>query len=382
MAGRRSGKTLYVTKEEIVCRELLKENKVIWIVAPNYDLTGRAWDILYGLAINELSPIIENINNSKGSFKITTCFNTIIEAKSADDPKTLVGKGIDLLVVDEAGIMKEKAWKESLMPALIDRKGRAIFIGTPKGKNWFYTLYQKGLDKGQDVYQSWQFSSYANDTIAKNEIDSIALQMDETERRQEIMAEFLEGSGQVFRNIRNCIKGQFEKYKEGGNYVAGLDLAKHQDFTVLKIADINKRQIIFTDRFNQLDWGFQKARIKTDLDRFGNPPCYTDSSGVGDSIYDDLANMDLNVESYKFTNESKNELIKNLSIMLENEEIFIPAQDTNCLNELEVYGYEILPSGKFRYGAPEGLHDDDTTALMLTAWGIKQNKEAQIIFIE
>jgi len=287
---------LYVTYEEIVIKEFFKKNKVIWIVAPNYDLAGRIWDMVYGLAINELKPMVKYLNNSRGMYKIKTKKNTIIEAKSADDPKTLVGKGIDLLVCDEAGIMKEQAWKESLMPALIDRKGRAVFIGTPKGKNWFYHMYLKGQDKDQDKYRSWQFSSYANNTIKKEEIDSIAEQMDETEKRQEILAEFIEGAGQVFRNITNCTKGSYQVYQEGQEYVAGVDLAKHKDFTVIKIIRKDIKQVIYTERFNQLDWGIQKTRIKTAINRYGNPVCYVDSTGVGDSVYDDLLNNDLNVK--------------------------------------------------------------------------------------
>lgn len=381
VAGRRSGKTLYVCKEEIIIKEFFKKNKIIWIIAPNYDLAGRIWDMLYGLAINELRDFINYINNSRGMYKISTFWNTIIEAKSADDPKTLVGKGIDLLVMDETASVKKQAWKESLMPALIDRHGRAVFIGTPKGKNWFYQLYLKGQDKEKKNYSSWQFTSYDNDFIKPEEIDEIAKDMDEIERKQEIYAEFIEGAGQVFRNIHNCIKGNFEKWQEGKEYIGGCDLAKYHDFTVIKILRKDTRQIVFTDRFSQLDWGIQKARIKSIADKYKNPPIWLDSTGVGDAIYDDLINMGVNIQPYKFTNETKMALIKNLSIMFENEEIFIPKEDKQMINELEIYQYNQLPNGKFQYGAPEGLHDDEVTALMLVAWGLKKEIEPQIIFV-
>ena len=381
VAGRRSGKSLYVCKEEIIAKEFFKENKVIWVVGPNYDLAGRIWEILYGLAINELRDYVVYLNNSRGMYMIRTPWGTTIEAKSADDPKTLVGKGIDLLVCDEAGIIKEKAWKESLMPSLIDRKGRAVFIGTPKGRNWFYQLYLKGQDEENNSYSSWRFSSYANDTIDPAEIDAISNAMDATERKQEILAEFVEGAGQVFRNIDGCIKGTWEEWKEGVEYAAGVDLAKHQDFTVIKIARQDTKQVVFTDRFNQLDWGIQKTRIKSAMDKYRNPRCFVDSTGVGDAVYDDLANAGLNVNPYKYTNESKKDLINNLSVMLENEEIYYPADDKQLINELEAFQYELLPSGKFRYNAPEGLHDDEVNALMLCAWGLKSDKEIEISFI-
>ena len=381
VAGRRSGKSLYFCKEEIVTKELFEADKTIWVVGPNYDLAGRIWDILYGLAINELRDYVEYINNSRGMYMIRMPWGTTIEAKSADDPKTLVGKGIDLLVVDEAAIMKEKAWKESLMPALIDRQGRAVFIGTPKGKNWFYQNYIKGQDPENKDFVSWRFSSYENNTIKKSEIDSIAVQMDQTERKQEISAEFIEGAGQVFRNIAACIKGQFEDWKENNEYVAGVDLAKHKDFTVIKVIRVDTKQVVFTDRFNQLDWGVQKTRIKTALDRYNNPRCFVDSTGVGDSVYDDLVANNLNVEPYRYTESSKLDLIKNLSVMLENEKIYIPVEDKQCINELEIFQYEQTPSGKFRYNAPEGMHDDEVNALMLAAWGLKNQGGIEINFL-
>jgi len=381
VAGRRSGKSLYVCKEEIITKEVFEENKVIWVVAPNYDLAGRIWDLLYGMALNELSDYVEYINNSRGMYMIRFPWGTTIEAKSADEPKTLVGKGIDLLVCDEAGIIKEQAWRESLLPSLIDRKGRAVLIGTPKGRNWFYQEYMKGQYKENDRYASWRFSSYENDTIDPKEIDSIAAEMDETRKKQEILAEFIEGAGQVFRNIDNCIGGKFEEWQEGKEYVAGCDLAKHQDFTVIKIIRVDTRQVVFTDRFNQLDWTIQKTRIKTALDRYRNPQCFIDSTGVGDGIYDDLAAHDVNVKGYKYTNETKLNLIKNLSVMLENEEIKIPAEDKQCLNELETFEYKLMPSGKFTYNAPEGMHDDEVNALMLACWGLKNRGGVEIDFI-
>jgi len=75
------------------------------------------------------------------------------------------------------------------------------------------------------------------------------------------------------------------------------------------------------------------------------------------------------------------ELIKNLSIMLENEQIFFPADDKQLIHELEAFQYELLPSGKFRYNAPEGLHDDEVNALMLAAWGLKQEQNVAIQFL-
>ena len=84
--------------------------------------------------------------------------------------------------------MAQEAWSEALRPALADRQqGRALFISTPKGRNWFWRLWQAAAEGGE--WQCWRFSSYDNPHIARSEIDAAG----ESARAgfaQEFMAEF------------------------------------------------------------------------------------------------------------------------------------------------------------------------------------------------
>jgi hypothetical protein len=104
-------------------------------------------------------------------------------------------------------------------------------------------------------------------------------------------------------------------------------------------------------------------------------------------VFDELKLEYPRVNGYKLTNATKNALIENLSLMLDNDEIhflgdlekkeFSPAlhQDVGVLkSELDSVGFERLPSGLTRYSAPEGLHDDAVIALALAAWQIKRSK--------
>jgi len=72
-----------------------------------------------------------------------------VTVRSADDPDSLRGEGLDFVVMDECAFMQENAWIEALRPALSDRQGRAMFISTPKGRNWFWRIWQRGLDDGE-----------------------------------------------------------------------------------------------------------------------------------------------------------------------------------------------------------------------------------------
>lgn len=375
--GRRWGKTLLASY--IVCENSLIPKNKIWIVAPSYDLVRRCWEMIYGHYIRELKPFLRSINNTSGNLKIETIFDSTIEGKSADRPESLIGTGLDLVVIDEASRVKEVAWKQALRPTLIDSQGRMIAVSTPRGMNWFHDLYVKG-QAGKKDYASFKFPSHTNPYINPEELESIAADMPQVMYRQEILAEFIEDAGQVFRKIYEAIKGGLEEPQEGIEYVGGVDPAKYNDFTVIQIARKDNNHIVYKDRFNDIDWTLIKDRITNASKKYNNATMWLDSTGVGDPIFDDLDKEGVNVESYKFTNESKINLISNLSLMLENNEITYP-QDENLLNELKIYSYERLPSGKYRYQAPEGLHDDDVTALMLCAWGLNNKLEPNIHFI-
>jgi hypothetical protein len=105
--------------------------------------------------------------------------------------------------------------------------------------------------------------------------------------KQEYGGEFVEGSGAVFRHVRDCATGALQEPHEDRRYFAGLDLAKVEDYTVLTILD-DKLNVVFVDRFHRLDWSIQTQRIKTDLQRYRNPEVYVDSTGAGEPIIESL----------------------------------------------------------------------------------------------
>jgi hypothetical protein len=153
-----------------------------------------------------------------------------------------------------------------------------------------------------------------------------------------------------------------------------VDLAKHQDFTVCYLADRKTNKIVFQDRFNQIDWGFQKTRIRSLYDRFNCSEMIIDSTGVGDAIYDDLRNGGINVRSFKFTGTTKNPLIQNLSVAIDNRSIsFYPFKE--LISELEIFGYEVSPMGAIRYNAPDGYHDDCVISLALINELLNSNQD-------
>jgi len=349
---------------------LARRNGTVYFTGNSYDLTERIWEEITRLCRRELKPLIKKIYNTRGQQRIVTHLGTVIEAKSADSPETLVGKGLDVLICDESAMIDEKAWNESLRPSLIDRKGVAIFIGTPKQKNWFYYMFLKGQDPANKEYESWQISSFENEYIDKEELEKIVKDMPELEYKQEIKADFLQDFGQVFRDIRKNVRNCMGKPEYGHRYILGVDFAKARDFTVITIVDRETNQVKFFDRFKEMDYNLQKPRVEAVARRYNNALIVGDGTGVGTAVMEDLKLMGLRVKPFIFSSKSKPELIKKLMIAIEESKIFYP-DIPELLGELESFGKWNKVKGETEFCAPPGLHDDCVMSLALANWLLK-----------
>jgi len=173
----------------------------------------------------------------------------------------------------------------------------------------------------------------------------------------------------VFRRIRENIDGIFEEPRLNHRYQMGVDLARLQDFTVITVVDRHSHQVVHFDRFNQIDWNLQKARIEATCRRYNLANVVIDSSGVGDAVVEDLKRLGLPIKEFKFSNSSKKQLIENLAIKIEQGLVKYP-NIPELINELEVFTYEMTPSGNVRYNAPEGETDDCVISACLAYWEI------------
>ncbi len=366
--GRRWGKTIAGANEFIKQmwqqgegRE--KEGIVGFAVAPTYWHTQRQWSEFFNFCPPQL---IEEIHRAERHVILKG--KRHVWFKSADNPDSLRSQGVKVLWVDEGAQIAEEAWTLALRPSLMDQKGIAFFTGTPRGHNWYFRLWTRGQDPTQTDYKSWSFPSVTNPYLDPAEIASFARDMPELAYRQEVMAMFLEDVGSVFRGVDRIVQGSFQSFEQHKQYVIGVDLGKLEDFTVLCVLDMDGHLCAF-DRFNEIDWPFQRKRIVQLAQRY-DARLLLDGSGVGVPVCDELYRQNVRMDGYKFTNATKKDLIENLSIMIENGQLTIP-QVPELINELKLFGYKTTSSGNVQYGAPEGYHDDCVIALALTAWQLK-----------
>lgn len=371
--GRRFGKTMLCAF--IVIWSALQNPKWnIWIVAPTYPQTDILWEmVLEYLPREYITQVFE------GKKLIVLRNGSRIWAKSADNPRALVGRGLDLIVFDEASMCDIAAWNY-MRPALGDRMGRAIFPTTPKGKNWFYNIFMKDPSKGgyDPDYVSFTYPSMDNEFLDPTEFEKMSKDLPALMYKQEILAEFIESGGEVFRNLNRVMRDCLKEPIPGHYYVGGGDLAKYQDFTVLTIADLATNEIVYYERFNHLDWDYQKVKISSVLKRYNDAVMYMDSTGVGDPIVEDLQRQGCAVKSFKFSQTTKKQAIENLMKMVDDATIGIPDLP-EIRHEFEIFGYEQTKYGQVRYCAPDGQHDDIVISVVLCAWGLDRNTGSSVV---
>ena len=357
-AGRRFGKTRLGAA---MCLETALSGKRAWWIGPSYKMAHVGWR-----GIRQLASQIPGAEIRQVDRIVTMPGGGWAQVRSADDPQSLRGEGLDFVVLDECAFMREAAWQEALRPSLADRKGRALFISTPKGRNFFWRLWQRGQEGG-DEWVSFQFPTSANPYIDQGEIDAAQANLPERIFQQEFLASFLEDAGGIFRGVMAAATAtEQDGAVEGHQYVFGVDWGKHLDYSCFVVLDLTDNTMAAIDRFNQIDYVVQTDRLKTLYERFRPGTVIVERNSIGEPLIERLQRDGLPVRPFTTTNASKAEAIDALALAFERRELVI-LNDPVLVGELQAYEAKRLPSGMLRYSAPEGMHDDTVMALAL-AW--------------
>ena len=196
VAGRRFGKT-FLSTAELLNRALSAHRQNVWYVAPTYKAAKEiAWDMLA-----QQIPADYIASKNESSLTITLLNDSTISLKGAEKPDNLRGRSLDFVVLDEFADMRPQAWYEVLRPSLSDREGCCLFIGTPKGRNHFYDLWAKGVDK-DDGWQSYQYTTIEGGNVPPEEIASAKADLDERTFKQEYEAQFVNYSGIIYYSFK------------------------------------------------------------------------------------------------------------------------------------------------------------------------------------
>ena len=235
-AGRRWGKSRLGAA---LCLAELVEGRRAWWVSPTYPIAEIGWRSIKELA-RQVPGIVIHEGDRQATFQ-----RGFIQVKSADNSTGLRGEGLDLLIIDEAAHIRNlpEVWEQALRPSLSDRKGRALFISTPKGFNHFFELYKRGEDGGE--WAAFHFPSVSNPFLDPAEIQAARLDLPALVAKQEYDAEFVQLAGALFkREYFNIIEAAPDirtvrfwdlaaSTKTSADYTAGAKVGLAQDGTLV-----------------------------------------------------------------------------------------------------------------------------------------------------
>jgi hypothetical protein len=366
VAGRRGGKT---TGCAMIAAEKAMDGHRILEAAPTQDQTNAFW---HEVKSYFAQPIKDKVVYKNETLKLLEFpSGGVIRCKTAHDADTLRGDYADLLILDEYSLMNPSAWDEVGAPMLLDNDGDAVFIFTPQRRNHAFRIYNKAQSNDDGRWGAWHFTSFDNPHLSKEALEEITQDMTEEAYRQEILAEFLENEGAVFRNIANCMSAPQTTSDEhkGHHIVCGVDWAKQSDFTAISVGCKTCGVEIVRDRFNKIDYHFQRQRLEALCGKWGVKTILVELNSIGEPNFEELQRSGLPVQGFTTTASSKPPLIENLALALEKAEWQFQ-DDPVWTGELEAYERKVsATTGRSTYSAPEGLHDDTVIAraLMLRA---------------
>ena len=366
MAGRQFGKSSLCV--QICINEILKGKYTkgkhsigkypsVLYITPRFSLAKRFFKEILNYLPAE---IIEESNQTDLYIKLVTGGEITFKSAEAGG---IAFRGFrhSLIVCDEFAYYKnaKKFWTEDVEPCMSGYDGgRAYFISTPVGQNYFYEMYMKGYNYEVE-YDSFHFTAYDNPHISHSFIDKKKEEYTELEFNQEYLAiPSANGANPFGLNINKNVIPELSKLK---SVSFGIDLAKSVDWSVIIGID-NNGHMSFVDRW-QSDWNITKSKIRT-LPR--NIDKLIDSTGVGDPILDDLKLDVPNIKGVKFNKTSKQNLIRE----------FIKAVETGAIkytqvvaDEMNVFEYKYNSStGHITYNAQAGYHDDLIVGASLSWW--------------
>jgi phage terminase large subunit-like protein len=310
---------------------------------------------------------IPGVDVSLSDRKVVFPNGGMVGIRSADNPDTLRGEGLDFVVMDEAAYISRDVWTGSIRPSLSDRQGRALFISTPRGLNWFWELYQR--EKSDPDWASFTYPTSANPYIAPSEIEAARQELPEIIFNQEYLADFVDSEGAVFRRIRDAAVLEPSEPLDGHQYSAGVDVAASVDYTVITVLDVNTREMVYFDRFNRVDYPVLEDRLLATYRKWHLDGMVVEANSIGAPVIDHLREHDLNIISFTTTNTTKHDIIQRLQSAFEHGLIKI-IDDPVLVGELLSFESKRTPSGNYTYSAPEGQHDDCVMSLAFAWFGI------------
>ena len=342
--------------------------KVLW-VSPVYSQTSKVQkELMQAIGASNL---VKNCNYSENYISLKNGSEIIF--RSAEKYDNIRGMTVQYGILDESSFMKEDAWKEAIRPVFMVKGKKVLFISTPKGKNWFYELFQLAKSPDYPQYVSYTGSSYDTPYIDLSEIEDAKRTLPPNVFEQEYLAKFIDSGGEVFSNLD---KNLFSSYSApAGKVYCGIDLGKQEDYTVATFIDSNGK-VVDIYRANAQEWTKMTEEILQRIRKW-SATVMVEVNSIGDVIYEQIKRQWQDTHPFITSSKSKNEIIEGLILDVNETTVTIPNSELFpwLLSELETFTYDYNPKTRsIRYGHPNGLHDDCVISLAIANFNRKQNR--------
>jgi hypothetical protein len=349
-----------------------------WIVCPSYPQANQTWtELMAFIPPDWIAPNGARQDQwqirLKGSQKRKW---GLIEVKSAVNVDSLQTVGLNFLWVNESQDIPDLAF-EKLLPTTRtpDRITYQLYEGIPPlfPDHWFQKLYELGQRDSAKNYFSYKATVYENPLLTAEQIAEIELDREvlrEASWRRMYLAEYSESAGFFSKIDDNTVGNVQDAPIPGVRYVAGLDLGKKHDASVLTILEAKGRKVVAAYVWDAGEnWVTQRESINHWSEFWGLERIIVDSTGLGDVFFDELSNMGAPAEAFVISgSEERTSLLNLLAVAMENSTVSYPDIPT-LRRQLRAVQPMKTASGKYRPDVPSGEHDDYvfSFALGLTA---------------
>lgn len=376
--GRQYGKTL-MAQNLLLKWALTNPNSILMWVSPVLSQARKVFsDIIKAITDTGLTTEFHRTN-----LIIKLINGSVIHFRSAERPDTLRGFTLDYLIVDEAAFIKDDVWNLVLRQTIIVKGKKALFISTPRGKNYLYSLALRGDDPEQTNYLWIKGTSYNTPYITKDELEEARQSLPEEIYKQEILGEFIDSGGEVFTQLEKyCVLPYFTPKTAGRKYYAGIDFGRQNDYTALTIID-DLGNVCYAWRERQKSWGEIMSHLVNKLTEY-DALALCEVNSIGDVLYEEIRKKYYKIEPFVTSNSSKQQIIEDLIYACNERTIQLPTRDTYppLYQELGSFTYEYsLKTRKVRYTAMEGAHDDTIMSLAIGLNALRQKKSKGTYYV-
>jgi hypothetical protein len=379
--GRRSGKTVLCMAEAIRrCMAARRRYDVGWI-APTYEVANRGRDAYLEICAEAIKA---KVTTARWTYPAEIRIGSgRIHLLSAHKPDTIRGNRFDLVIVDEAAYISDRCWHEAIRSTMMDNDAPAILCSTPAGaQGFFHEADMLGQSGTNPRYASFHWTAENNPYISKTAWQALRDELPERARRQELDAEYLDGSGCLVSSVANahtnaecrCITPP----------ATGLDLARKYDHTAIACVCPSCGIVRRAERVPVQGRSWEEI-VEDVYSRWmqstggKGAAVNVDATGVGDAVAEMLVRRGMPVNPIVWTGPGKRDMVTRLAIGIEKGALrWNPELWPEIGRELETYVPTLHATGWTGWGARAGSHDDVLSALMM-AWENAQAMPACVI---